>query len=178
MNNHWQNDRAQTGSSIFGLISIGICVVSLVTIRLFLSMILLGIVIFAIIGLIRDSAKIWSVAALIWAGFLVFGESEREASKSKVYEVTFKVDCASCKVEHTNGTGGKDEFNCSPCSLNTKVRLRGDEYVSLSAFANDDNNGSVSAQILVDGLPLKQEQSNGDRAHVYLTGFPKDVATH
>lgn len=175
MENKWQNDRPKSGSSIFGLIAVGICVVSLVTIRLFLSMVLLGIVIFAIIGLLRDSAKIWSIAALIWAGFLVFGESEREASKSKVYEVTYRVECASCKVEHTNSTGGKDEFNCSPCSMNTKLRFRGDEYITLSAYANEDNNGSVMAEILVDGRTLKHEQSNGERAHVYLAGIPRNI---
>ncbi|MGG7661064.1 hypothetical protein [Dyadobacter sp. BHUBP1] len=163
------------GSSTFGLVAIAICVVSFFTIRLFLSMILVGIAIFAIIGLIRDSSKIWSILALCWAGFLIYSESDRASKDFETYSVKYEVTCGKCSVTYTNATGGNENYKDIDHFLKT-VSLKGDTYASLSAINDYESFGTVTVNIFVNGNLLKTETSTGQMAVASAYCFPREAA--
>ncbi|HEV7348214.1 hypothetical protein [Telluribacter sp.] len=161
-------------SSFRGMVALIIAIFAFFTPRLFLSFILIGIAIFAILGLAKDKVKIYAVAALLIGGFILYAESVRHASGSKVYEITYQVECDGCDVRYTNATGGDVKLD-NHGNLFKKLRATGDTYINLSAMNSYDTKGEVTASVYVNGVLLKTETGSGKGALAYVSVFPKEV---
>ncbi|MCF0059887.1 hypothetical protein MUK70_11615 [Dyadobacter chenwenxiniae] len=171
----------ESNSSTYGIIAIAICVVSLFTIRLFFSLFMLGIVVFAVIGLLKDSAKIWSAAALIFAAFLYMSEAktsyDRQISKNNYYKIQYKVICGGCNVTYTNESGGEDNFK-NQTEFYRTIQMKGDQDLRLYARNDYRVQGSVTVEIYVNGELLKSETSSGELASASVFGYPEDINKH
>lgn len=167
----------QSGST-FGIIAVAICLISLFTIRLFFSMVLMGIVIFAIIGLIRDTSKIWSIVALLFAGFLFYSEAEssykKQVAETSLYKVQYKVICGGCDVIYTNESGGEDKFE-NQTEFYRTIEMRGDQDLRLYARNDYRVQNSVTTEIYINGKLLKTETSSGELASASVYGYPRDI---
>lgn len=161
-------------TSTRGIIALFIVVIAFFTPRLFLSFILMAIAIFGILGLFKDRNPAFAVLALIGGGLILYAESVRHASGSKVYEVTYQVDCHGCDIRYTNATGGEVKLD-NYGNLYQTIKATGDTYITLSANNGYDTEGEVTASVYVNGNLLKTETGSGKGASAYVSVFPKEI---
>jgi hypothetical protein len=167
-------EASQSSSSTFGIIAVVISIVALFTPRLFLSMIVIGIVIFSIIGLVKDKSKVFSIIALLVCGFIFYLEIQRELSKSELYKVSYLVACVDCQIRYTNESGGEVILE-NRNFLDETVELTGDTYVTLSAINSYDRTGDAEVSIYVNGVLLETKKSSGRGASAFISCMPNEA---
>ncbi|GAB3783280.1 hypothetical protein GCM10028818_40940 [Spirosoma horti] len=179
------NQTAPKNSSTFGIIAIVTAIIAFNTPRFMLSMVLIALAAFTIIGFVRDGNKIFSSIALLIGLFLLYAIYQDEAIRadneaaelenaSKLYSVKYEVICPKCSATYTNATGGSDEDEVTSVSWSKTLSIRGDQYVHLSA-QNSDYGGKVTAYIYVNDHLMATEESTGEYKIASVSCQPKDV---
>ena len=167
--------------STYGIIALVIAVGSLFVPRIFVSIVLLAAGIFIVLGFIRDSYKIWSAIAVFVAAYTLslFAKQDyvKQVQNESLYEITYKVSCASCSVTFTNQTGGDDQIDIKPegpsYTWTSSVTAKGDSWVRLNASTH---RGPVLIEVLVNGERVKRESSDGNYSTASIHFQPKDFA--
>ena len=162
-------------SNTFGIIAVVIGLISLFTPRIFLSMVLIGLAIFTILGLVKDRTKIYSIIALIIGCFilyLLFSEAKKSVES---FDVVYRVECSDCDISYTNASGGTDNVKNVNGRWRQSITAKGDDFLHLYA-QNNRNSSSVTAEIYVNGFPAKTETSSGEYAIASASCQPKDFS--
>ncbi len=161
-------------TNVFGIIAAAIGVVAFFTPRLFLTPVLIGLLIFSILGLVKDRHKIYSLFGLGIGALILYVEFKDAANSMKLYEVEYRVECVECDCSYTNITGGTDRVENIRGIWTEKVTVPGDEFVHLSA-QNSKVTSSITATIKVNGKLVETETSSGRFAIASVSCNPKDV---
>jgi membrane protein implicated in regulation of membrane protease activity len=179
------NQPQQKQSSTFGIIAIVISIIAFGTPRFLISMVLIALAAFIIIGFVRDGNKIFSGIALAIGAFLLFmmyqsevqraeEDAFKEEQENATYTVKYETVCVRCDVRYTNETGGTDEEKNVPVEWSQTVQVKGTEFIHLSA-QNDDYTGEVYARIKVNNRIISEESSKGAYAVASVSCQPKDI---
>lgn len=166
-----------TKSSVYGTIAIVIAVIIFFTPKLFLSMALIGLAIFTILGLIMDGSKIPALIALVIGGFILYVEVSYEMKSLENYSVEYQVECTRCEVSYTNTTGGLNKVEDVRGNWSMKLEFKGGEFINVSA-QNEGVSDEVTARILVNGRLLKEESSQGKYQIASVYGTPQSIDTN
>lgn len=161
-------------SSTWGTIALIIGVISLFTPRLFLSIIMIALAIFTVLGLIRDGSKIPSVIALIIGGLIFFSEVNEAKKSIDIYSVEYQVECYKCEVSYINTTGGTNKVEDVTGSWTMTLQFKGDDFIKVSG-QNQGIDKEIVARILVNGRLLKEEKSQGRYEIAGVYGTPKNI---
>ena len=164
-------------SSTWGTIALIIGVISLFTPRLFLSIVMMALAIFTVLGLIRDSSKIPSVIALIIGGLIFFSEVKEAKRSIDIYSVKYQVECYKCEVSYINSTGGTNTVEDVKGSWTITLPFKGDDFIKVSG-QNQGVDKEITARILVNGRLFKEERSQGDYQIAGVYGNPKNIDSY
>jgi hypothetical protein len=167
-------NKEQKRSSTWGTIALVIGIISIFTPRLFLSIILLALAIFTILGLIKDSSKIPSIIALVIGGLIFFSELNYEKKSLDTYSVEYQVECYKCDVNYTNETGGSNKVEKVKGNWSVTLNFKGDNFIRVSG-QNQDVDKEITARILVNGKLLKEGKSQGRYQIAEVYGTPKNI---
>lgn len=165
-------------SSTFGIIAIVISIIAFNTPRFLLSMVLIALAAFIIIGFVRDGNKIFSGIATLITFFLFYimyqSEVYEEEKSNATYSVQYVVTCVDCDVTYTNETGGTDEKKKASIRWQQSIEAKGDEFLHLSA-QNNGYSSEVTAKIYINGILMADESSTGDYAIASVSCRAEDV---
>ncbi|GAB3278313.1 hypothetical protein GCM10027347_52620 [Larkinella harenae] len=172
INGHPQSNNQR--SSVFGIIAVVIAIIIFFTPRFLLTIPIIGVVAFSIIGLVRDKNKIFSLLALLIGGIVIFALFSEAMQSNDYYTVEYEVTCLDCDVSYTNDTGGTDKVDKVAAYWSKRVVVRGDEFVMLSAQNNNEDT-EVIARISVNGKLLEEESSKGKYVMASVSGRPEEI---
>lgn len=159
-------------SSTFGIISIVVGVLGFFAPKLFISMILMALAIFVILGFIKDGSKGPAVIGMLLGFFIFYLLTQEELNKSKPYNVEYRVQCYQCDVSFTNETGGTDEATEVGDNWSKYITVKGGEYLTLHARSRHGDIADVRAEILVNNVVVESKTSSGKYASVILSCTP------
>lgn len=160
-------------SNVFGIIALVIAIISLFTPRIFLTLVLLALAIFTILGFVKDNSKIFSFLALGIGGFIFFSLFSDALKSEQSYSITYKVTCKECEVRYTNETGGNDKVELVYGGWSKDITAKGDDFLHLSA-QNHDCADPIHASISINGKMVKAETSTGKYSIASTSCRPKD----
>lgn len=160
-------------SNVFGIIALAVAIISLFTPRIFLTLVLLALAIFTILGLVKDSSKIFSLIALAIGGFIFYNLFSEAAKSVQSYSIKYEVTCKECEVMYTNETGGHDKVEKVFGSWSQDITAKGDDFLYLNA-QNHDCADPITASISVNGKIVKTETSRGEFSIASASCRPKD----
>ena len=169
-----ENNQKSKRTNVFGIIAASIGVIAIFTPRIFLTPVLIGLIIFTILGLAKDRHKIYSLLGLAIGALILFFEFKDSADSVKIYSVEYSVECVECDCSYTNVTGGTDNIETIRGTWSKKISAQGDEFLYLSA-QNGQVSNSITATIKVNGKIVDTETSNGRFAIASASCNPKDV---
>lgn len=172
-------------SSTFGIIAIVVSIIAFNTPRFLLSIVLIALAAFIIIGFIKDGNKLFSGIALAIACLLFYAMYQDEVTRAdneayemeksnKLYTVKYETICSKCDVSYTNETGGTDEQKDVYSVWSDTFQIKGSQFVSLSV-QNSDNATMVVARIYVNNQLIATEQSTGEYKIASVNCRPQDI---
>lgn len=160
-------------SSTFGIIALIISVFLFFTPRFLLSLGMMALAVFTIIGLIRDGTKVFSVIAMLLGGTIFYFLVNESMSAIEQYEVEYRVFCGECTVNYTNSTGGTDKVEAS-ANWSRTITAKGEDFLYLSV-QNGQGSTRAKAAIYINGKLLKEEVSSGEYTIASASGRPMDI---
>ncbi|AXE16251.1 hypothetical protein DR864_00465 [Runella rosea] len=135
----------------------------------------MALAVFALIGLIRDGSKMFSILSIIIGGFLFFLIAKESVDEVSDYSVEYRVDCRECDISYTNSTGGTDKAG-GYVGWSRRITAKGGDFLYINA-QNGSEGGSVKASIYVNNILVKSETSSGEFSIASASCRPVDVNT-
>ncbi len=136
--------------------------------------ILIGLVIFTILGLVKDKSKVFSLFGLAIGALILFVGLKDAADSVKLDEIEYRSECFECDLNYANITGGTDKVKTIRGVWTETITAPGDEFIHLSAQYGKVTSG-VTATISVNGKIVETETSSGRFATASVSCNSKDV---
>lgn len=167
-------NKQRKSKSTYGIIALAIAILSMFVPKIFLTLVLILIAIFMILGFINDRLKIYSLIALIIVGFIIFSMFKESAMGAIDYIVTYEVVCEDCDVSFANETGGTDKIENVRGAWQKKITLSGNDFIYLTA-QNSTTERDIIVRVYVNGILFQEEKSSGRFAIANVSGRPKGI---
>lgn len=161
-------------SSTFGIIATVVGLLAYMTPKIFLSIVLIALAAFVIIGFIRDGSKIFSTLGLLLGLGIIYMLFKEASNEQASYTIRYEVSCFSCDVNYTNPSGGSDQDKNGGRYWTKTITAQGDQFLSLSA-QNKETALELSAKIYVNDVLVASESATGEYAMASVNCRPADV---
>jgi len=160
-------------SNTFGIISMVIAIMSLITQKAYLIYVLLTLALIIIFSLMKDRSKVFGIIALVIALYTFATYFKETKTSVDTYKIDYFVRCTDCALSYTNETGGYNTGEHCYDTWHKQIitNIGHDDFILSASYIGEDS-ATVYVRVSVNGKEVKSQSGNGINASADAVFMP------